>query len=288
MSIETVDPAEPLEALDAASEAVARPPRRAPRRPSIRRLWNVHVLRGVCGVAAFFALWQLGVLLRLPLLAKIPTPLEVASAGWTLLHQPRYYVDWVISFRRVFAGFVIAQLLGVPLGLFMGWKSAFRALTFPVLEVLRPIPPLAWVPLSIVFWPTAEGSITFVIFLGAFFTVLINTMAGVRALDERYVRAAISLGASPAIVFRRIILPGALPSIFTGMTVGMGITWSVLVAAEIIAGRNGLGYMTWEGYVAGAFPIVIVGMVSIGVAGYLSSSLVRLLGMRAMPWTNKF
>jgi NitT/TauT family transport system permease protein len=154
--------------------------------------------------------------------------------------------------------------------------------------VLRPIPPLAWVPLSILFWPTPESSITFVIFLGAFFTVLINTLAGVRAIDERYVRAAISLGATPAIIFRRIILPGALPSIFTGMAVGMGITWSVLVAAEIIAGRSGLGYLTWEAYVAGSFPTIVVGMISIGLAGYLSSALVRILAARVMPWSKRF
>jgi len=245
-------------------------------------------LRGAAGIVAFLLVWQVGVALHLPVLAKIPTPLDVAAAARQLLLEPKYYVDALVSFERVGAGFLIAQLLGIPLGLLMGWKLAFRSLTFPVFEVLRPIPPLAWVPLAIVFWPTPESSITFVIFLGAFFTVVINTLAGVRALDERYVRAAISLGATPATVFRCIILPGALPSIFTGMTVGMGITWSVLVAAEIIAGRNGLGYMTWEAYVGGAFPTIIVGMISIGLAGYASSAVVRIVAARAMPWAKRF
>jgi len=262
--------------------------RRIPRRSSLRRLTSVHALRGASGVVAFLLAWQAGVLLHLPLLAKIPTPLEVTTAAWRLLHDGRYYVDWVVSFRRVFAGFIVAQLLGIPAGLLMGWKATLRALTFPVFEVLRPIPPLAWVPLSIVFWPTSEGSIVFVIFLGAFFTVLLNTLAGVRAIDERYLRAALSLGATPRTIFFRVILPGALPSIFTGMAVGMGITWSVLVAAEIIAGRNGLGYLTWEAYVAGAFPTIVVGMISIGIAGYLSSALVRQVGAHAMPWTKRF
>jgi NitT/TauT family transport system permease protein len=116
---------------------------------------------------------------------------------------------------------------------------------------------------------------------------LINTVAGVRAIDVRYVRAATSLGAAPATVFWRIILPGALPSIGAGMAIGIGITWEVLVAAEIIAGRNGLGYMTWEAYVAGAMPTIIVGMISIGVAGYLSSVLIRAIVARAMPWTRR-
>ncbi|MBD5655756.1 MAG: ABC transporter permease [Candidatus Eremiobacteraeota bacterium] len=249
---------------------------------------NVHALRGAAGILAFFLFWQVGVSAHLPIIAKIPGPIEVGQALWKLLHDPKYYLDWLVSFERVLLGFCIAQAIGIPLGLFMGWKQNFYYLSFPVFEVLRPIPPLAWVPLSIVFWPTAESSITFVIFLGAFFTVLINTVGGVKAIDERYVRAAMSLGASPQTIFRKIILPGALPSIFMGMSVGMGITWSVLVAAEIIAGKNGLGYLTWEAYVAGSFPIIIVGMISIGVAGYLSSVVVRQIGARAMPWTNRF
>jgi NitT/TauT family transport system permease protein len=256
-------------------------------RTPLARLKNVHAVRGVVGIAGFIAIWEAGVLFHIPVLAKVPAPVDVANAGWHLLHDPRYYVDWLISFRRVFIGFVVAQCIGIPLGLFMGWKTAFRDLTFPLFEVLRPIPPLAWVPLSILFWPTPESSIIFVLFLGAFFTVLINTVAGVRAIDVRYVRAATSLGAAPATVFWRIILPGALPSIGAGMAIGIGITWEVLVAAEIIAGRNGLGYMTWEAYVAGAMPTIIVGMISIGVAGYLSSVLVRAIVARAMPWTRR-
>jgi len=272
---------------EAIESAIGRGTSDAPARPPLARLTNVHALRGLAGVAGFLALWELGVLVHVPILAKVPTPVDVAGAGWGLLHDPRYYVDWLISFRRVFIGFVLAQLIGIPLGLFMGWKAAFRSLTFPVMEVLRPIPPLAWVPLSILFWPTPESSIVFVLFLGAFFTVLINTVAGVRAIDERYIRAAISLGATPATVFRRIILPGALPSIGTGMAIGIGITWEVLVAAEIIAGRNGLGYLTWEAYVAGAIPTIIVGMISIGIAGYLSSVLIRAMVGRAMPWNRR-
>jgi NitT/TauT family transport system permease protein len=256
-------------------------------RPVGRPTANIHTLRGIVGIAAFVAVWQLGAMFHLWVLAKVPTPVDVASAAWRLLHDPRYYIDWLISFKRVLLGFLIAQVLGIPLGLFMGWKTAFRQLTFPVLEVLRPIPPLAWVPLAILFWPTPESSIIFVLFLGAFFTVLINTVAGVRAIDERYIRAAVSLGATPATIFRRIILPGALPSIGTGMAVGIGITWEVLVAAEIIAGRNGLGYVTWEAYVAGAIPTIIVGMISIGIAGYLSSVLVRAIVARSMPWTRR-
>ena len=267
-----------------ASAAAARP------LPRIRwsRLLTIHGARGIAGIVAFFVLWQLLTMLHAPVFAAIPTPIEVAKQFRIEAITGEYWLDWAISFERVFVGFAIAQLIGIPLGLFMGWRKRFYYLTFPVFEVLRPIPPLAWVPLSIVFWPTAESSIEFVIFLGAFFTVLINTISGVKNIDERYVRAAQSLGASSALIFRRVILPGALPSIFTGMSVGMGITWSVLVAAEIIAGHSGLGYLTWEAYVAGTFATIIVGMISIGVAGYLSSIFVRWIGTKAMPWRSRF
>jgi NitT/TauT family transport system permease protein len=144
------------------------------------------------------------------------------------------------------------------------------------------------VPVAIMFWPTTEASIVFILFLGAFYTTVINTIGGVRSIDERYIQAAQSLGASPRLIFRKIVLPGAMPSVVTGMSVGLGITWMVSVAAEMMAGRSGLGFMTWESYVGGNFPRIIVGMVSIGLAGYLSSSMVRWLGDLLMPWRRLF
>lgn len=253
-----------------------------------QKLINVHSARGIAGILLFFLLWQVLVIARVPILAKIPTPVKVLAALRDLILDPAFYTHWLVSFKRVFIGFAIAQVLGVPLGLYMGMRRRFYDLTFPVFEVLRPIPPLAWVPIAILFWPTAEQSIIFIIFLGAFYTVVINTLGGVKSIDKRYVRSAQSLGASPGLIFRRIVLPGALPSIFTGMAVGMGITWSVLVAGEIIAGKSGLGYMTWEAYVAGAFPRILVGMISIGVAGYVSSTFIRWLGDQFMPWRRLF
>ena len=121
-----------------------------------------------------------------------------------------------------------------------------ESLVFPPFEILRPIPPLAWVFIFILFWSIMEMSIIFVIFLGAFYTVVINVLGGARNVDVRLGRAAISLGARNWDIFCKIILPATLPSIFTGMTVGMGITWEVVVAAEMLAGRSGLGYLTWS------------------------------------------
>jgi NitT/TauT family transport system permease protein len=136
-------------------------------------------------------------------------------------------------------------------------------------------------------------SIAFVTFLGAFFTIVINVLGGARTIDVRYLRAVQSMGASQWDLFWRIILPGTLPSIFTGAAVGMGITWEVVVAAEMISGGGtqgggGLGFFIWNSYMGGSLPQIVVGMISIGIAGYLSSTLIRMIGRSAMPWRKLF
>ncbi|MDP2157637.1 MAG: ABC transporter permease subunit, partial [Nitrospirota bacterium] len=153
---------------------------------------------------------------------------------------------------------------------------------------IRPIPPIAWIPLAILFWPTRELSIYFLVFIGAFFIIVINVLQGVSNIPISLRWAASSFGARPKDIFWRIMVPGSLPSIVTGMTVGMGVTWNVLVAAEMIAGQGGLGRMTWEAYTNHNIPFIVVGMVSMGVAGYLCSTLIRWLGEKAMPWKRKF
>lgn len=244
--------------------------------------------RGATSIILAGLLWELGRYYKLPMLESLPAPSEVVGVFSEMVLTSAYWAHWASSFERVFKGFLIAQLIGIPLGLAMAASSVFFSLTFPPFEILRPIPPLAWVPISILFWPTTEISITFVIFLGAFYTVVINVIGGAKSVDPRLGRAAISLGARKWDIFCKVILPATLPSIFTGMAVGMGITWEVVVAAEMIAGKTGLGYLTWSSYVGGTFPQIVIGMVSIGLAGYLSSTAIRMLGQICMPWQRKF
>lgn len=242
------------------------------------------MLRGIVSVGGLIVLWEVGRRLKLPGFAAVPAPSEVYQVLAASVAEPKFWEHWRASFTRVASGFVAAQIVGIPLGLMMAMSRYFHAATFPLLEIMRPIPPLAWVPASIIFWPTTESSIAFVIFLGAFFTVVINVIGSARNIDVRYLRAARSLGSRPSDIFLRIILPAVLPGIFIGMAVGMGITWEVVVAAEMIAGKSGLGYLTWSSYVGGNYPQIIIGMISIGIAGYISSSLIRLLGRYATPW----
>ena len=187
-----------------------------------------------------------------------------------------YWISWRDSMMRIVGGFVLAQAIGITLGLLLGASKAAHNLIYPVFEIMRPVPPLAWVPVAVIFWPTPEMSMVFVTFLGAFFIVVINIVDGVHSIDARYLRAARSLGSSRSDMFWHILLPGSLPSIVVGMTVGMGVTWAVVVAAEMIASRTGLGYLTWSAYVAGEFPVIIIGMMSIGIAGYVCSAIIAL------------
>jgi NitT/TauT family transport system permease protein len=259
------------------------------------------ILRGTIAMIVFLLLWELGSRSKawlgfpLPWISAIPAPSSVIVVWGALLHDSGYWQSCYLSVLRVMAGFFAAMIVGIPFGLALAINRTAYGVLFPTFEVLRPIPPLAWVPLSIIFWPTQELSITFVTFLGAFFTMVLNVIGGAKSIDVRYFQAARSMGSSSFDIFRRIILPGVLPSIAVGAAVGMGITWNVVVAAEMISGGasqatgagGGLGFFIWNSYVGGSYPQIVVGMISIGIAGYLSSELLRALGDRVTPWLRR-
>lgn len=254
----------------------------------IKKVLNVRVLRAFISIVVFVMLWQLVVIYKVPYLGNLPYPNDVAVGAFGAAQSETYWFGWGISLARIFIGFIAAQIVGIPLGLAMGLSRAFKDFTFPVFEMLRPVPPIAWIPLAILFWPTRELSIYFLVFVGAFFIIVINVIQGVANIPVSLKWAASSFGAKPRDIFWKVLVPGSLPSIVTGMTVGMGVTWNVLIAAEMIAGQGGLGRMTWEAYTNNNIPFIVVGMVSIGVAGYLCSTLIRWLGEKAMPWKRKF
>lgn len=254
----------------------------------VSKIFSARLLRGLFSIVMFVVLWQVVVAIKVPYLANLPYPRDVAAGAVDATGSSTYWFGWGISLSRIFVGFMAAQLIGIPLGLAMGISRTFKDFTFPVFEMLRPVPPIAWIPLAILFWPTRELSIYFLVFIGAFFIIVINVIQGVSNISVSLKWAASSLGAGQRDIFWRILVPGSLPSIITGMTVGMGVTWNVLIAAEMIAGQGGLGRMTWEAYTNNNIPLIVVGMVSIGVAGYLCSMLVRWLGEKAMPWKRRF
>lgn len=277
-----------------ARPAAVSPPA-APVRPGgrARRWLRLHraefraAVIGLLSLVAFVALWQYLTANRVSLYVRfmnIPTPMDVLGRAVIALRSPIFGDHVLISCRRILFGFLLAGGVAVPLGLLMGRYRTLREIAFPICEVLRPIPAIAWVPMAIMLWPTNEGSIVFITFLGSFFPVLINTLQGMAQVDPVLVRAARCLGAREAAVFREVYLPASLPQIFTGLTVGMGVAWVSLIAAEMISGQFGIGYFTWEAYALVQYSDIALGMITIGLLGLASSFAIRLVGRLLMPW----
>ncbi|WP_211166170.1 ABC transporter permease [Azoarcus sp. TTM-91] len=245
------------------------------------------LLLGLVSIGLLVGFWYLATAYRWNFYIRftnVPTPGEVFSELVALAGDGKFLTNIGISLQRILLGFAFATVLGVVFGLLCGRYLMLRRLLFPALEVLRPIPAIAWVPISIMLWPSTESSIVFITFLGAFFPILLNTLHGVAAVDAVLLRAARCLGAGEASLLARVILPAALPHIFTGLAVGMGVAWVSLIAAEMISGQFGVGYFTWEAYSLIEYPHIVIGMLVIGVLGLACSGAIRLLSRIAMPW----
>jgi len=267
--------------LDASAASAVTPPALPRLRP-----WGRPALRAA-SLGVFVLGWHAATTARLDFYVRfhnIPTPSRVLETAAALFASPAFYVHILASLERIWLGFAIATVLGVGLGLLVGWFRFAEDTLMPSIELLRPIPAVAWVPLAIMLWPTERSSIVFITCLGAFFPIVLNAIHGVESIDRQLVRAATSLGAGRAAVFREVVIPGALPSIVTGLSVGMGVSWICLISAEMISGQFGVGYFTWAAYGIVKYPEVVVGMLTIGVLGMLSSALVRSIGGWAMPW----
>ena len=246
----------------------------------------------LAGFAILLGLWYLTVeVWKLPRFRDIPGLTTVFKEMFNhnpvyglSVYTPEYYQHIVASVRRVAIAFALATALGVPLGLFLGWSKAFREYVFPVFETLRPIPILAWVPLAILMFSGTETPVIFLTFLASFFATALNTMLGVESIDESYSRAARCLGASKWQVFRQVIVPGAMPFVFTGLQISVGVAWFSLVAGEMVSGEFGLGYVINTSYTMVRYPTIVIGMVTLGAVGYVTSAMVRLLGDTMMQW----
>lgn len=244
------------------------------------------------GLGGFLLLWY-GAVKWTPIQAfnRLPDPLTVVrewlspkpSYGISIFTAD-YYVHILYSTYRALAAFTLAILLGVPLGIFMGWKRSVHQYAYSLFSLLRPVPPLAWVPIAILLFPGVEPAVIFVTFLVAFFAMTMNTYVGVKAIPEDYFRASACLGGTNADILWDVIIPGAMPSIFTGLQIAMGAAWFSLAAGEMIAAQYGLGFLIWESYNLIQYPTIIIGMATLGLVGYVSSAAVRMVGNRLMAW----
>jgi NitT/TauT family transport system permease protein len=215
-----------------------------------------------------------------------PTPWQVVTGTGELMQNGVLWEHIGASLFRVGSGFLLAVAFAVPLGLWMGWvRGAFTTLN-PIFQMLRPISPIAWIPIAILWFGVGNASPIFLIFISSVFPMVVQTTSGVHTIERRYLRAAANFGVSRATLFRRVVIPAALPQIIVGMRIGLGVAWLVVVAAEMIALRSGLGYLIIDSRNAGnRYDLVIAAMIIIGLIGLLLDGLMRLLeGLKAVQW----
>lgn len=250
----------------------------------ISKFVNLKTVLNTISVLALFGIWAALVHFGVYRFTLIPGPQEVLEWGMDWVASKDFWIDTYSTTLRVFGGFLSACIVAIPMGLMIGWNKVFADLTFPTLEILRPVPGIAYIPVAILFFPWEEASVAFICFVGAFFPILLNTITGVKLIDRDYFRAAQCLGSSPRQIFWNVVVPGSLPSISTGAALGMGIGWMASVAGEMISGKWGLGYRIWEAYTLIRYPLIVDGMIVIGLLGLASSVLIRYLTIRFIPW----
>jgi ABC-type nitrate/sulfonate/bicarbonate transport system permease component len=233
--------------------------------------------------------WQLASTVWLPsidphMAVLMPAPLRVATTAAGMIASGELLYHLMASLKREAAAFVMASS-AIPIGLAMGWWRTVYDQVNPIMEILRPIPPLAWIPLSILWFGLGDEQNEFIIFLGMFFPILINTITAVKNIEPNFVRAARSLGAPERKVLTRIVLVGALPQIITGVRVGLGVGWMALVAAELVGANSGLGFLINDARSMLRTDTIVVGMLTIGLIGLLIDLTIRLLSRRLLPWS---
>lgn len=245
---------------------------------------NASTARNVAGIAIFVGLWQLlaGIGWINPVL--LPSPADLAGAAWELLAEGTLIQHTIASLGRVLTGFVLAGIAGIVLGVVLGWSPIISDLVRPVVESLRPIPPIAWTPIAILWFGVGNAPSYFLVFIGAIFPVFVNTYSAVRNIDRNQINAALCLGARPGLLIRDIIVPAALPIIFPGLRIALGVGWMCVVAAELIAAQSGLGYMIQQNRVLLQTQNVVTGMITIGLVGFAMSALMSVIERRLIPW----
>lgn len=247
----------------------------------------VRTSRRIIAVTVFIGLWQVLVSNNVmsPLMfGNLPSPAEILETFITVSQKPVYYYHILVSFGRIIAGSLLALPLAVFFGLLIGLSRLAEDVLLSIFDLLRPIPQISWIPVAILVFPSVEGSILFITFLGAFFPILVNTIAGVASVNPSLIIAAKSMNATRLQLLRYIYLPGITPNIFTGFTIGIGVSWMSVIAAEMISGKYGIGYYTWTSYTLMAYAETIIGMITIGAMGTACFALTKIIEKSLLKW----
>lgn len=243
---------------------------------------------------AFLVLWHVAVDQRWVAEGIIPSPAQVLQSWQTWIFGSAkaslspYSGTWLdnvaYSSRRVLQGFGLAAVVAIPLGLMIGWNRLVARLVDPSIQLLRPVPITAWLPFAIAVFGIYDASALFLIGLGAFYPIVVSTTHGVRDTNLLLLRAARMMGARPATVLAKVVFPSALPSIFTGLRLGVGIAWTAVIVAEMIAVKSGLGYVLWDAYYVGRMDICVATMFSVGLLGYVSDRAIVWVSLLVLRW----
>lgn len=262
-----------------------------PQAPSRLKQWLHQWVLPICLPIALLIGWDLAV--RLSGTMLVPSPKEVALMLWDFAFGGIYddafsqtlATHWLKSVERVYLGFGIAAIIGIPLGLVIGKNQTARRFIDPTLQMLRPVPVTAWLPLSMIFFGVGPNAAVFLVFLGAIFPIVINTTFGVRSVDTRLFEAAAMLGCSGAHMFRQVVLPAAMPSIFNGLRLAHGIAWFLIVVGEMTGVPQGLGAAIMDGRMLSRTDVVIAGMVVIGMTGFITDRILVGINNRVLKWS---
>jgi NitT/TauT family transport system permease protein len=243
-----------------------------------------HSLPSIIVIAVVVGIWWAAVVVTKS--AIFPTPWAVVAGTLELARDGTLWEHIGASLMRVGAGFGIAVAFAIPLGLWMGWVHGAFVTLNPVFQILRPISPIAWIPLAILWFGVGNASPIYLIFIASVFPMIVQTTSGVHTIEKRYLRAADNFGVSRKKLFLQVVFPATLPEIIIGMRIGLGVAWLVVVAAEMIALRSGLGYMIIDSRNAGnRYDLVIAGMIIIGLIGLMLDGFMRLLeSMKVVRW----
>lgn len=242
-------------------------------------------LRGVLGVGSLLLAWQLASHMEWINPILMPSPWRIVVALWDMAREGSLWAHLFASLQRVFAGFLLAAILGIALGVVTGWVRPFADVVKPVVEALRPIPPIAWTPLAILWFGVGNAPSYFLVFVGAVFPVFVSTFSAVRNIDQLQINAALCLGAGPGLILRDVLIPASLPVIFPGLRIALGIGWMCVVTAELIAAQSGLGYMIQQNRLLLQTQNVLAGMITIGIVGFAMSLAMERLERSLLSWS---
>lgn len=244
-------------------------------------------VRSITGFLVFFGLWQLLASLGWINPVLLPSPFQLVGAGYDLMADGILWKHTLASLNRVLMGFLLASVVGITLGVALGWSQTLSDFIRPLVESVRPIPPIAWTPIAILWFGVGDAPSYFLVFIGAVFPVFVNTFSAVRNIDRTQINAALSLGAKPGLLIRDVLIPASLPVIFPGLRIALGVGWMCVVAAELIAAQSGLGYMIQQNRVLLQTQNVVTGMITIGVVGFAMSALMELAERKLIPWMER-